>query len=162
MNEEPSSQQDASPGFDDLEQLFREAAPRQLPQELRGRILESMAEPVASPRIIRFPLRLAAAAAVLFCVGLSLLMMHRDAGTRALPVVTASPAPDGTIEPVAVSTSEMASQPVGPLIDVDGRPVRLMKSYELATHTFQDSDTGALVNVSYPQTRYQFVPASIQ
>lgn len=162
MTEHPTPKPD---DLANLEKFIRNAAPRRLPADLRTRILVEMAGASMPPKndnIVPIRRFLAVASAVMLLSALSALMLtHRQYNAKQDSVIGILPAQSG-LDQTAFGTSKVGHESLGPIIDVNGQAIRLVKSYELATQVFEEPKSGAVVQISYPQTRYQFVNSPIQ
>lgn len=67
-----------------------------------------------------------------------------------------------TLVPTQLTSYQLHSRPVSPVMLSDNRPVRLMKNEHLDQLKMHDPSTGKSISVTYPKTDYQFVPCSIQ
>lgn len=172
----------------ELEDLIRDGAPHGMPPQFRKDLLARLHEatPDRERKVVSFPRlpRFLAIAAVLLLALVPAALWLRPSpaasGPQASNVPAKPPVPDTTpevaspgsntvppasrsgLEPVSLVTREIGSRPASEVIDVNGYPVRLFKSYELATREYKDPDSGSVVQISYPQTQYHFATPSIQ
>lgn len=153
--------------FSDLENLIRASAPRALPPELRAGILREMQSPVRSvapaAKVIRFPLHIIATLAAALVLGGVMALwvgsLKQTDGSLSVAEVKPVAAP---LAPIAATTHELGRHTLGPVINVDGKPLSLIKTQGVETRSFEDPQSGAVVQVIYPQTSYQVINTPIQ
>jgi hypothetical protein len=132
---------------------IRPAAPREdLMQRLLAARPSAAASPVVKPKVIRFPSRLAAAAAILTIAGAAVwFSLPRDPQEVA---VTPPPAPKTEITavrylaPLESSQELLNVRDLGIARDAESRPVRLMHATWLDKSTYGPTDGSAPVRES--------------
>lgn len=155
-----------------MEQELRRSRPEPVSDAFRERIVGIFESPPAvqcpPDKLVRLTMRSWIAAAAVLALLLGLTAMFRFQATPEarvathVPSVTVASAPVRNLLPTQLTSLQIGSRPVSPVMMSQNKPVRLMKNEHLDQLDMHDPSTGKNISITYPKTDYQLVPCSIQ